>query len=167
VVKFHDNFLQGGCHYFMGKSVHFRIRQPDVVHETIEGETVIINLANGNYYSTRGSGAEIWAMIDQGISFDSMVYALSQRYSTPSEEVSIGTRELIQLLQQEQLVETVIVETDTQPASQKFSTGAPGPGGAFAKPTLERYTDMQELLLLDPVHDVSEEGWPNLPETQA
>jgi hypothetical protein len=25
---------------------------------------------------------------------------------------------------------------------------------------LERYTDMQELLLLDPIHDVDQTGWP-------
>jgi hypothetical protein len=25
---------------------------------------------------------------------------------------------------------------------------------------LERYEDMQDLILLDPVHEVEEEGWP-------
>jgi hypothetical protein len=29
-----------------------------------------------------------------------------------------------------------------------------------AAPVLEKYTDMQELLLLDPIHDVEEAGWP-------
>jgi hypothetical protein len=28
-------------------------------------------------------------------------------------------------------------------------------------PVLERYTDMQELLFLDPIHDVDESGWPH------
>ena len=28
------------------------------------------------------------------------------------------------------------------------------------EPVLEKYTDMQELLLLDPIHDVEEAGWP-------
>lgn len=31
----------------------------------------------------------------------------------------------------------------------------------FPAPRLERYTDMQDLLLLDPIHDVDERGWPN------
>jgi hypothetical protein len=26
---------------------------------------------------------------------------------------------------------------------------------------LHKYTDMEELLLLDPIHDVDETGWPN------
>ncbi len=30
----------------------------------------------------------------------------------------------------------------------------------YAPPALETYTDMQELLLLDPIHDVDETGWP-------
>jgi hypothetical protein len=33
---------------------------------------------------------------------------------------------------------------------------------AFTQPVLEVYTDMQDLLLLDPIHEVDEEaGWPS------
>jgi hypothetical protein len=32
----------------------------------------------------------------------------------------------------------------------------------WAPPIVERYTDMQMLLQLDPVHDVSDEGWPRV-----
>jgi len=34
----------------------------------------------------------------------------------------------------------------------------------FVLPVLERYTDMQELLLIDPIHDVDETGWPRRKE---
>ncbi|MCU1244771.1 MAG: hypothetical protein JWN02_681, partial [Acidobacteria bacterium] len=30
-----------------------------------------------------------------------------------------------------------------------------------ARPRLERYTDMQEIILLDPVHKVDSQGWPH------
>ena len=30
----------------------------------------------------------------------------------------------------------------------------------FEAPRLEKYTDMQDLVLLDPVHEVDEQGWP-------
>jgi hypothetical protein len=30
----------------------------------------------------------------------------------------------------------------------------------FTSPELDVYSDMQEILLLDPVHDVNKEGWP-------
>jgi hypothetical protein len=39
----------------------------------------------------------------------------------------------------------------------------PGPiEGKFEAPVLQKYTDMQDLLLLDPIHDTDETGWPNI-----
>ena len=31
----------------------------------------------------------------------------------------------------------------------------------FVNPTLTKFTDMQDLLLLDPIHEVDEMGWPH------
>jgi hypothetical protein len=36
----------------------------------------------------------------------------------------------------------------------------PPAAGAWTAPALEKYTDMQDLLILDPVHEVAAEGWP-------
>jgi hypothetical protein len=32
--------------------------------------------------------------------------------------------------------------------------------GVFTRPVLTKFTDMQDLLLLDPIHDVNSSGWP-------
>jgi hypothetical protein len=32
--------------------------------------------------------------------------------------------------------------------------------GDFKPPLVNKYTDMQDLLLLDPIHEVDEKGWP-------
>jgi hypothetical protein len=31
----------------------------------------------------------------------------------------------------------------------------------YTKPVLNKYTDMQQLLLADPLHEVQEAGWPH------
>lgn len=31
---------------------------------------------------------------------------------------------------------------------------------SFEVPVLHKYTDMEDLLLLDPIHEVDDEGWP-------
>ncbi len=31
---------------------------------------------------------------------------------------------------------------------------------SFCLPIIEKYTDLEELLLLDPIHEVDESGWP-------
>jgi hypothetical protein len=39
--------------------------------------------------------------------------------------------------------------------------GSPAPGPGHVTLVLHRYTDMQDLIVLDPIHDVDETGWPN------
>jgi len=34
---------------------------------------------------------------------------------------------------------------------------------AYAPPVLETFSDMQDLLLLDPIHEVDDAGWPMAP----
>ena len=46
---------------------------------------------------------------------------------------------------------------DVLPERQDWS---PTLGGAFTEPVLEEFDDLKDLLLLDPVHDVAEAGWP-------
>jgi hypothetical protein len=36
----------------------------------------------------------------------------------------------------------------------------------FEPPILEKYTDMEELIALDPIHEVDEMGWPNAKQVQ-
>jgi len=43
-----------------------KINEPNVVHENIDGETVILNLDSGNYYSIVDVGADIWNYIEKG-----------------------------------------------------------------------------------------------------
>jgi hypothetical protein len=33
---------------------------------------------------------------------------------------------------------------------------------AWVAPTIQRYEDMQAMLLADPIHDVDQSGWPTL-----
>jgi hypothetical protein len=53
-----------------------------------------------------------------------------------------------------------------EPAAEG-ATAAPGAAGApakrpFVEPTLETFTDLQDLLTADPIHDVEPPGWPQL-----
>ena len=43
-----------------------RINAPHVVHETIDGETILIHLGTGAYYSLEGVGAHVWGLAVAG-----------------------------------------------------------------------------------------------------
>ena len=143
--------------------IRYRIRTPEVVYETIEGETVIVNLENGLYYSLSNQiSADTWTLIEAGLDFPTICSSLSSHYYQDGPLITELLRDFFILLQQEGLV-----EADQRPLSSSIPipTLPTAPKNQpFESPRIERFSDMQDLLLLDPIHDVDEAGWPNLPK---
>jgi hypothetical protein len=138
----------------------FRVNTPDVTHEVIDDEAVIINLESGHYYSLQGSGAEIWTLLAAQASIDEIVATLTRRYECEPSEA----RSAIDTLVGELRAENLIVSVDRGPLHDRSPADVSAPkatGRALERPALQKFTDMQELLLLDPIHDVDERGWPH------
>ena len=139
-------------------SIRWSISRPNVVHETIDGEVVTINLDTGSYYSLDRAGADVWALIERGATTDEIVQSIGQRYDGDP----TGVRRAIVGLLEELRREGLIVADGTVeriPPPEHDDAGPVRPG--FEAPVLRKYTDMQELIMLDPVHEVDETGWPN------
>ena len=126
---------------------------PDVVHETIDGEAILINLATGTYFSLEGSGAEVWALFVAGSSVDEGAAALAAAHGADEAAVRAEVTRLANELIGHGLVGGEVAE-------------APVGGGAlgtFVAPALGVFTDMEEFLLVDPIHEVEpEKGWPHV-----
>lgn len=134
----------------------FRVNEPNVVHETIDGEVVIINLDSGTYYSLNKAGADVWEGIAAGAGLDDLFRMVSERYDGDSAAITESVRSLLAELQGEQLI-----VPDANAGRAAFPlTGGKRPKAPFEPCALQKFTDMTELLLLDPVHDVDEPGWP-------
>ena len=135
----------------------FRVNTPTVTHETIDGEAVIINLDSGNYYSLMDVGSFIWGLVENGASASEVQNLVLQTYQGNAADIDRGVQDLLAQLEQENL----IVPVDG--TALDLSHGLPSNGHekpSFTVPLLHKYSDMQELLLLDPIHDVDEAGWP-------
>jgi hypothetical protein len=143
---------------------YFRINSPNVIHEIIDGEAVLVNLQTGSYYSIDKVGAVVWDYVEKGLSINQIVEMIAGRYEGEPTQIDQGIQQLFTQLQNEQL----IVPIETPPANGHTpaldGTGQDKP--LFETPALHKYTDMEDLLLLDPIHDVDETGWPNLPENK-
>jgi len=146
----------------MGQAQHLRINMAKVSYETIDGETLIINLENGNYYSLLGTGAEIWSMVERGAAVGDIVEALDRRYRGSRAAVEQAVDKFVADLHSEGLVVHDQGPAPGGTAEPDLGTGVNGDEArpAFAVPALSKYTDMQDLLLLDPIHEVDEAGWP-------
>ncbi len=145
----------------MEKSQVFRINRPQIVCETIDGEVVIVNLDKGYYYSLLKTGADIWSGIERQIDRHSLIQEMTQAYDGSVEEIAAAIDEFLEKLQHEELIISDLIESvSTDNDIKKISKTANKP--SFEKPMLEKFTDMEDLLLLDPIHEVDvEAGWPN------
>ena len=135
----------------------YRICSPDVVHETIDGEVVVVHLKTGTYYSTAKSGTDIWHGIEQGLTLEALIAAIKTRYSGKTEEIQAGIDLMLQLLLQEQLIEAC----DASPSQAGHDWMTAEAGTPFETPVIQKFADMEELLVLDPIHEVGEDGWPH------
>ena len=137
---------------------YFHIKRPDIVHETIEGETVIVNLENGVYYSLRYSGVDVWNLIETGANYDEIIEMIIQHFEGNPDVIKKSVKDLLRILQKEGLVEVSTKKRSVTDSPQSIDHTEKKP---FTSPVLEKYSDLQNLLLLDPIHEVDEEGWPN------
>lgn len=126
----------------------------NVIHETFDDEVVIIHLDRGTYYSLEGAGADLWRLILARASVDEAVEALARGYGAARDQVATAVADLVAQLREEGLVEPTTAEAE---ATGGATVKAARP---FEPPVLRKYTDMQDLLLVDPIHDVDDAGWP-------
>ena len=136
----------------------YRVNSQDIMHETIDGEVVIVNLDSGAYYAFDGSGQYIWDRLSQsGASQAQLVGELELRFAASETDISAGVGQFLAQL----LDEALIVPADSAD-TQAPSSALEGSRAEFVAPRLQKYTDMEALLLADPIHEVEVEGWPSV-----
>jgi hypothetical protein len=132
----------------------FRIG-PEIVHETVDGEVIAIDLANGSYYSLAGSGPAIWELLAYGVSEAEIGVALAAQFEAGQAEIDAAVTALLDQLRENGLIVSEAEVVTERPAVASADEKAP-----FEVPRLERYNDMKDYFLLDPIHEVDTAGWP-------
>jgi len=144
--------------------MNFKINK-DIAHEIIDGEAVIVNLKSGNYYSLDKTGAALWNFVTNGFHVFEIIEELAQRYEGSMAEIEASVSQLLVDMEKEGLI-TMDQETQGKKNGKTFAPreGEPkhGKKPLFELPSLQKYTDMQAMLALDPIHEVDETGWPNI-----
>jgi hypothetical protein len=137
----------------------FTIWSPQVIHETVDGEAVIVNLETGTYYMLKDTGERIWAAMVRGRSVPDILTEIGASYQGPGRQLEDTVSGFLDELVREGLI-APSDERGESPSSAGPLTSAAGNGAPFAAPVLHKFQDMKELILLDPVHQVHEDlGW--------
>lgn len=123
----------------------------------IDGEALLIAFETGAYFSARGTGAAIIEAVLDAKPVSRIIGGFTPTDSFPREEIERLVTLFMQELRNEGLV---VVAPPFEGASdlqeQEFGRLA------FDPPVLEKYRDLEDLLVLDPIHDVDAAGWPSV-----
>jgi hypothetical protein len=142
-------------------SVKYRVNDPQVISETVGGETIVVNLATGHYFNLQGTAVDVWEAILREEPRDTIVAGLTARYAAANGEIADAVDSLLAELA---AAELVVPEESNEPAHVPESTPQAGQDLApFTPPSFTAFTDMQDIILLDPVHEVDARGWPHAP----
>jgi Coenzyme PQQ synthesis protein D (PqqD) len=138
----------------------WRLNRESVSHDVMHGEVVAIHLGTGIYYSLRGTAAVIWQMLQNPVEESAVPAALAAACRVEAAGMEADVRTFLQRLREEGLI---VEEASAGPVPGVAAAGLT----AYAPPELERFADLQDLLLLDPIHDVGAQGWPHRPDQRS
>ena len=128
----------------------------NVVAERFEDEAIIINLIAGNYYSLRGTSFFVWSCLDAGMTTEQALNQLITIYPQAGKALVESFDAFISKLKTENLVKEEDPNSEGSPSIPVNNLPK-----EFQSLEIDVFTDMQDLLLLDPIHEVEEEkGWP-------
>ena len=129
----------------------YRLNSPSCIAEAVDGDLIVINLASGRYYNMRHETVSVWNALTSGVSPSDLILG-----NTWNNVQQLNFQKHVQFLLNEQLIV----------ALSNLTIGLKTPeilinevGESFH---VDVFTDMEEMLRLDPIHDASADtGWPN------
>lgn len=126
-----------------------------VSYERLQDEVIIINVATGSYFSGSGTAADLWTLLAAGATLAEIVSTLAAAYRTDGATIRSDLETCIARLMEQAVIgvaeQATGAGTVALPDMQRAS---------WSPPVFDEYTDMWDLLQADPIHDVSETGWP-------
>jgi coenzyme PQQ synthesis protein D (PqqD) len=116
-----------------------------VIDEAFDGEAVLVHMGTGCYFSLNAAATAVWALLQDGRSPVAIAASLGWDPSLVEDFV-------------ERLRAELLVEEAEGDAGTTLVDAPP----AESEPVLQRFSDMQDLLMLDPIHDIDldGDGWP-------
>lgn len=116
-----------------------------------------MDLGTGHYFSTQHAGSDIWRGIELGATQHAIAGFLADSYRI---EPRVALEAVATFIDELKARNLVVEENGAGTSVQEPGNWMEEAGRPFSRPVLHAYTDMQELLLLDPIHDVDQAGWP-------
>ena len=143
---------------YMNLETKFEINPQKVISETLDGETIIINLETGTYYSMNETASLVWNDLQSGYSIQKIEEHMGVLFEIQDKNIKQSILDFIKILEADNLIIGSEVISDVSVQNEAVHQKP------YSVPAIEKYEDMQEMLLADPIHDVDVAGWPKRKE---
>jgi hypothetical protein len=139
----------------LGTDSRFVVNTPGVAAKVIDGEAIIMNLTTGMYFSMDQVGAVVWDWLEAGRSLGEIIQELVARYEVPAEDAKADLDQLIS----QAIEDGLISEAPPGLSAREPLAVVDGPRRPYQRPELVRYSDMADLLALDPPMPMPPTPW--------
>ncbi len=133
------------------------IRDDSVSMERLDGETILINFETGQYFSFRGPSADILWLVQAGVDPMHWPATLGESFEHFSWTDQVQTS-IIDFL--DSLSELGVISAITEMHGASVALPDDYVRTEWTAPSVFANDDLADLLVIDPIHDASEDGWP-------
>ena len=132
------------------------LNQQLISMERLDGEVIIISFDTGKYYRSAKSGADILWLLKDNVDPSKWEEIFKKRFNMND----FPRKQVIEF------IEKCLLEGIAE-NSEIALNGVPNlpedyDSDGWTQPILLAFADLQDLLMVDPIHDSSLEGWPQL-----
>lgn len=136
----------------------YKLNEEKMFYDMAEGQAIVINFTTGMYYGTSSLGSAVLDALLAGAEVETVLAAVKALPGCPDDMDAQMADFVSALLQKE-----VLVAADGE-ANAAVSIDESYLTDGFTL-SVDEFTEVQDLILADPVHDVDvEQGWPILGE---
>jgi len=136
----------------------WRVRGDGVSMERLDGETIVINFDTGEYFSFRGSSADVLWLVDSHVAPEAWGAVLGGSF--PGLEWGETAQSEVDAFLEELLTAGLIEHTTAQ-GTTEVTLPDDYVRSEWTAPSVHANSDLVDLLVIDPIHDTSEDGWPS------
>ena len=126
--------------------------------ERIDGEIIVISYNTGKYYSVNKQGSDLLYLIEMKVKRELWFEILKLNFQNFAENTETTQKidEFVEKCLNEKLLISGVTNIERVELPNDYTRDN------WESPELRIFDDLTDILLIDPVHDTSLEGWPNL-----
>lgn len=148
----------------MNADVQLGHNEASVIFERFGEEVVAIHLGTGRYYSLPGVAGDAFLLLAQPHTVSQLAKKLAAKYDAPAEIIANDLNGFLNQMKDESLIaeerqaRARSIEPPVQPAEPRLP---------YMPPVIHAHRDLENLFLVDPIHETGEAGWPQPKKAEA